>query len=158
MAGKRFKVFLDSNVIISGLFSDKGAPRIILDLLCLGLPFLIGATGQYNLVEIERNIMKKMPQVLPLYKEYLPKVNLEIVPLPSSKDIKKLFGHISDKDMPVLASAIMGNADFLVTGDKKDFAKLEAKNKYHFKILTPAEFLNIILPEILKVLQSDRNN
>ena len=76
MAGKRFKVFLDSNVIISGLFSDKGAPRIILDLLCLGLPFLIGATGLYNLVEIERNIMKKMPQVLPLYKEYLPKVNL----------------------------------------------------------------------------------
>lgn len=158
MARKRFKVFLDSNVIISGLFSDKGAPRIILDLLCLGLPFLVGATGQYNLIEIERNIMKKMPKVLPLYKEYLPKLNLEIVPMPLSKDIKKLFGHISDKDMPVLASAIIWNADFLVTGDKKDFAKLEVKNKYPFKILSPAEFLNIILPEILKVLQSERNN
>jgi len=158
MARRRFKVFLDSNVIISGLFSDKGAPRIILDLLCLGFPFLIGATGQYNLTEIKRNIIKKMPEVFPLYKEYLPKLNLEIVPLPPLKDIRKLFGQVSDKDVPVLASAVMWNTDFLVTGDKKDFARLKTGNKYDFKILSPAESLVLILPEILKVLQSERNN
>jgi len=158
MARRRFKVFLDSNVIISGLFSDKGAPRIILDLLCLGFPFLIGATGQYNLTEIKRNITKKMPEVFPLYKEYLPKLNFEIVPLPPSKDIRRLFGQVSDKDMPVLASAIMWDTDFLVTGDKKDFAKLKSGNKYHFRILSPSEFLDLILPEILKVLQSEKNN
>ena len=60
MAKKRFKVFLDSNVIISGLFSDKGSPRIILDLLCLDLPVLAGATGQYNIIEIERNSLNIM--------------------------------------------------------------------------------------------------
>jgi len=155
MVKKRVKVFLDSNVIISGLFSDKGSPRIILDLLCLNLPVLAGATGQYNIIEIERNLAKKMPDVLPVYKKYLQMLNLEVIPLPSSKDIKKLNGHISDKDIPVLASVIISNADYFVTGDKKDFSGSELRGKYSFKILSPAEFLDIILPEILRVMESD---
>jgi predicted nucleic acid-binding protein len=155
MAKKRFKVFLDSNVIISGLFSDKGSPRIILDFLCLGLPVLAGVIGQYNIIEIERNLSKKMPDVLPVYKKYLQALNLKIIQLPSYRDIKNLFGHISDKDIPVLASAIISNADFLVTGDKKDFIKSKLRGKYSFRILSPAEFLDIILPEILRALESD---
>jgi len=154
MARKRVKVFLDSNVIISGLFSDKGTPRIILDLLSLELPLLSAATGKYNIIEIERNLLKKMPAILPVYKKYLKMLNLEVIPLPSSADIKKLSGHISDKDIPVLASAINGNADFLVTGDKKDFSKL--KCEYPFRILNPSEFLDIILPEILRVINQNR--
>ena len=154
MVKKEVKVFLDSNVIISGLFSDKGAPRIILDLLCLDLPVLAGMTGQYNIIEIERNIKKKMPEVLSLYNEYLPKLNLEIIPLPASEKIRDLSGHISDKDAPVLASAIMGKVDFLVTGDKKDFVRPSKKGKYPFKIVTPSEVLEKILPVILKNLPS----
>lgn len=154
MAKKSVKVFLDSNVIISGLFSDKGPPRVILDLLCLGLPVLAGVTGEYNLIEIERNLTKKMPDALPVYRKYLPLLNLEVIPLPSSGEIKKLSGLTSDKDMPVLASAISGNVDFLVTGDKKDLIKL--KGKYSFRILSPPEFLDVILPEVLKALESEK--
>ena len=135
MAKKNVKVFLDSNVILSGLLSDKGAPRVILDLLCLGLPMLSGATGEYNIIEIERNLIKKMPGVLPVYRKYLPLLDLEVIPFPSSGAIKKLLGTIADKDVPVLASAINGNADFLVTGDKKDFIKL--KGKFLFQGLKP---------------------
>ena len=153
MPRKRFKVFLDSNVIISGLFSDKGSPRIILDILSLDLPLLSAATGEYNIIEIERNLSKKMPDVIAVYKKYLRILNLEVIPMPSYRDIKNLSGHISDKDVPVLASAINGKSDFLVTGDKKDFSKL--KGKYSFKILSPSEFLDIILPEILNALESD---
>lgn len=154
MAKKGVKVFLDSNVIISGLFSDKGAPRVILDLLCLGLPGIAGVTGEYNLIEIERNLTKKMPDVFPIYKKYLPLLNLEVIPLPSSVEINKLSGTTSDKDIPVLASALKGDVDYLVTGDKKDFIKL--KGKCSFKVLTPAEFLDIIMPEILKALETGR--
>jgi predicted nucleic acid-binding protein len=154
MAEKNVKVFLDSNVILSGLLSDKGSPRVILDLLCLGLPMLSGATGEYNIVEIERNLMKKMPEVLPVYRKYLPLLDLEVIPLPSSGAIRKLLGTIADKDVPVLASAISCNADFLVTGDKKDFIKL--KGKYHFRIASPAEFLDVILPEALRILEAGK--
>ena len=154
MTKKEVKIFLDSNVKISGLFSDKGAPRIILDLLCLDLPVLAGMTGQYNIIETERNIKKKMPEVLSLYNDYLPKLNLEIIPLPPLKMIRDLSGHISNKDAPVIASAIIGKVDFLVTGDKKDFVRPSKNGKYPFKIVTPSEFLEKILPVILKNLPS----
>jgi predicted nucleic acid-binding protein len=154
MAKKSIKVFLDSNVIISGLFSDKGAPRIILDLVCLGLPMLTCVTGEYNIIEIERNLRKKMPDVLPVCRKYLPLLNLEVIPLPSQAEIGKLFGLTSNKDIPVLASAISGGADFLVTGDKKDFIKL--KGKYPFKVLVPTEFLDVVLPEMLKALETEK--
>jgi len=153
MSRKRFKVFLDSNVIVSGLFSDKGSPRVILDILSLDLPMLSASTGEYNIIEIKRNLSKKMPNVIQVYKKYLKTLNLEIITLPEHKDIKNLLGLIADKDAPVLASAINGNVDFLVTGDKKDFSKL--KGNYSFKILSPSEFLDIILPEILKALGND---
>jgi predicted nucleic acid-binding protein len=58
MAKRSVRLFLDSNVILSGLLSERGAPRIILDLLNLGFPFLTGSTGKYNLIEIERNLKK----------------------------------------------------------------------------------------------------
>ncbi|MBI3752481.1 MAG: PIN domain-containing protein [Deltaproteobacteria bacterium] len=154
MAKRAVRVFLDSNVILSGLLSDRGAPRVILDILCLKLPLLIGITGRYNIIEIERNLANKLPTAIPVYKKYLPKLNLEIIQLPSQEEIKSLAGHTSDKDVPVLASAHKGKADFLVTGDKKDFSVLKTKGLYTFSIATPAEFLYTIIPEVVKHLSS----
>jgi putative PIN family toxin of toxin-antitoxin system len=150
MEKKAVNVFLDSNVILSGLISDKGAPRIILDIVCLRLPSIRAMTGRYNLMEIERNLSKKLPAVLPTYKKYLPKLYLKIIPLPSPKSLTRYKRHIAHKDAPVLASAVNGGADFLVTGDKKDFEELKVKGSYPFQIVSPAEFLDAILPEILK--------
>jgi predicted nucleic acid-binding protein len=153
MGKKVVRVFLDSNVILSGLLSERGAPRIILDLLSLRLPFLIGSTGRYNLVEIERNLKNKMPSLLFLYKAYLPKLNLKVIPLPRPEDIRDFSGQIAEKDIPVLISAIRSKADFLVTGDKQHFGKMKELDKYPFHVLTPSEFLDSILPEILKGLE-----
>lgn len=152
--GKRIvKVFLDSNVILSGLLSERGAPRIILDLLSLGLPFLIGSTGRYNLIEIERNLKNKIPGLSSLYKAYLPKLNLKVIPLPRSEDVRSFSGQIVEKDIPVLISAIQGKVDFLITGDKQHFGKMKGLNKYPFQVVTPSEFIDSILPEILKGLE-----
>ncbi len=150
MAKESVKVFLDSNVILSGLISDKGAPRIILDILSLALPGLSCMTGSYNITEIERNLEKKMPDALQVYRKYLPMINLEIIPMPSPAEIKKISGFIADKDAPVLASALKGNADFLVTGDKKDFAKPKLHGGLPLKIVSPSEFLDVIVQEILR--------
>src|SRR5512139_2333260 len=106
MGKKVVKVFLDSNVILSGLLSERGAPRIILDLLSLRLTFLNGSTGRYNLIEIERNLKKKMPSLLFLYKTYLLKLNLKVIPLPRLEEVKDFSGQIAEKDIPVLISAL----------------------------------------------------
>ncbi len=147
---KRCKVFLDSNVLLSGLFSDKGAPRIILDLLTLRLPMLTGSTGRYNLLEVERNLKKKMPRALPLYRRYLPKLGLEVVPLPSQKTVETMTGATAEKDVPVLASAMACSADYLITGDKKDFDRLKGAGTYNLTIVSPAEFIEKVFPDILK--------
>jgi len=150
MARRIVRVFLDSNVIISGLLSDRGAPRTILDLLTLKLPFLVGSTGRYNLIEIERNLRKKMPGILSVYKRYLPKLNLKIIPLPRPEELREFSGKIKEKDVPVLVSAIRSKTDFLVTGDEQHFQKLRSPGDYSFKIVTPSEFIDLILPEALK--------
>jgi len=153
MVKKVVRVFLDSNVILSGLISDKGAPRILLDLLSVGTPFLVGLTGRYNLIEIERNIKKKMPEILSIYKEYFPKLNLKIIPLPPKELVREYFGKIGEKDIPVLVSAIRGQVDFLITGDKQHFGRTKDFRKYPFHIVTPSEFIDTILPEFLKSLE-----
>ncbi len=150
MVKRTVKVFLDSNVILSGLLSDKGAPRTILDLLALKLPFLVGSTGRFNLIEIERNVKKKMPEILSVYKRYLPKLGLKIIPLPRPDELREYSGTIAEKDVPILVSAVRSKADFPVTGDKQHFQKLRSPANYSFKIVTPAEFIDLILPGVLK--------
>ena len=147
------RVFLDSNVILSGLLSEKGAPRTILDLLTLKLPFLVGSTGRYNLIEIERNLEKKMPEILSVYKRYLPKLHLKIIHLPRQEELREFSGKIANKDVPVLVSAIQSKADFLLTGDKQHFGKMKDLDKYPFHVVTPSEFIDSVLPEILKGLE-----
>jgi predicted nucleic acid-binding protein len=153
MAKRTVRVFLDSNVILSGLLSDRGAPRIILDVLSLGFPFLTGSTGKYNLIEIERNLKKRLPGLWPVYKRYLPRLNLKVIPVPLPEELREFSGKIADKDIPVLVSAIRAKADFLITGDKQHFGKLKDVQKYQLTIVTPSDFVDSILPGILKDLE-----
>jgi putative PIN family toxin of toxin-antitoxin system len=149
MPGKSVRVFLDSNVLISGLFSDRGAPRLILDILSLNLPVLKAVTGAFNVAEVERNLKAKLPAALPLFQSFLSIAGPEIVPMPTGKDLAPLAGLTDAKDLPVLASAIAGQADVLVTGDKKDLLRIR-KGALPFPILLPADFLDSYLPRFLK--------
>ena len=60
MPGKSVRVFLDSNVVVSGLISEVGPPRILLDLVLARISGLHMMTGEYNIVEIERTLRKKL--------------------------------------------------------------------------------------------------
>ncbi len=144
MAKGKVKVFLDSNVIISGLLSDRAAPRLILDLLCYELPFMQAATGQYNLEEIVRTITRKLPRAHPVFQDFMSRLKFEIIPLPDRKKLEKYRGMIADEDLPVLASAIECEADYLVTGDKKHFGGLRGRIDIPLKICPPSEFVEIL--------------
>ncbi len=148
MEKKRLRVFLDSNVILSGLISGQGAPRLILDLLSIGLPILQGVTGRYNLAEIERNIARRLPAALPVFDEYLPKLDFEIVPVPFPEELEPFRGMVGDKDLPVLASAAMGRADLFVTGDKKLLFQIKRQKAFPIRSMSPADFLDRVLPDI----------
>jgi predicted nucleic acid-binding protein len=149
MPGKSVRIFLDSNVLISGLFSDRGAPRLILDILSLELPCLKPVRGAYNIAETEKTLETKLPAALPAFRSCLSQLGLDIEPLPSRKDIEPLAGMTAPKDLPVVASAIIGQADVLVTGDKKHLLKIK-RGSFPFLVLSPGEFLEKFLPGFLK--------
>jgi predicted nucleic acid-binding protein len=155
---RKYRVFLDPNVILSGLISDLGAPRLILDVLSLGLPSIQGVTGRFNLTEIERNIARKIPAALTIFNDCLPRLDLEIVPVPFPEELKPHAGIVDDKDLPVLASAMMGRADFLVTGDKKLLSQISAQDNFSLRALPPTDFLDRVLPDILAGVKPPKGN
>ena len=144
MAKAEVRAFLDSNVIISGLISDKAAPRVILDLLCHGLPFIHAATGQYNLEEIERTITRKLPAIRTVFHDFMSRLTIEIIPLPTRDNLAKYRGVIADEDLPVLVSALEYRADYLVTGDKRHFRGLRERKDMLLKICAPSEFVEVM--------------
>jgi predicted nucleic acid-binding protein len=148
MAMKSLRIFLDSNVILSGLVSWRGAPRLILDILSLDLPALAGLTGRYNLIEIERNIGKKMPDALPVFRHYMPKLKLEVISVPTPEELASYKGAVGDKDLPVLVSVVNGQADYFVTGDKNLMSQIGQKSGFPFKSVSPADLLDKMLPAI----------
>jgi predicted nucleic acid-binding protein len=148
MAAKTARIFLDSNILISGFISEGGPPRMILELLSRDLPFLYAATGRYNIIEIERNIAKKAPGILPIYMEQVKKLALTVVPEPTEAEVEAWPWPVARKDVPVLVSAQSWGADFLITGDKKDFEGLKTVAELPFRIISPAEFLDSVLPNL----------
>ncbi|MDP2168602.1 MAG: PIN domain-containing protein [Thermodesulfovibrionales bacterium] len=144
------KVYLDTNVIISGLLSEEGPPRIILDILSLSLPELKGVTGEFNMLELKANIKKKLPRLEKPFFDAAKKLNLEIVGLPESEAVSRLKEIIAFKDAPVLASALGAGCDYLITGDKHFRAEGVKKAGLKIKIVSPAEFVEEVLPRALK--------
>lgn len=149
MAPKSLRVFIDSNVLLSGLFSDKGAPRLLLDIFSLRLPDLTAVTGAYNLAEVERNLAVKLPAALPTFRSSLKIMSVEVIPWPIKADLKRWAGLTAAKDTPVLVSAFNGKADVLVTGDKRHLLKIR-NPELPFALLSPAEFIDDLLPRFLK--------
>lgn len=138
---RTIKVFLDSGVIISGLISNQGAPRLILDILSLGLPVLRGVTGRYNLAEIERNIGHRAPAARAVLAQLLPKLNLEVVFTPFLDEIGPFRGTVEDKDLPVIASASIARADYFISEDERLLLRLRGQSSLSAWPIRPDEFL-----------------
>mgnify|MGYP001561905446 CR=1 FL=1 len=149
MADMPVKVFLDTNVIISGLLTHEGIPKTILDLLSLSLPEIKAVTGQFNLLELRRNIKKKLPALTDVFEDALEKLDFEIAPFPEDVIVEKYRGIISFKDAPVLASAIEAKCAYLITGDKDFRTEKIKKTKLPIAIVTPQEFFDLF-PEIIR--------
>jgi putative PIN family toxin of toxin-antitoxin system len=132
-------VFLDSNVIISGLYSSKGAPGMIMKYFITGE--LMVVISQKVLEEVVFNINKKIPEILPVLRKILLNSPPKIVKNPTSKEINKWENVINRQDASILAAAVAANPDYLITGDKHFFENPDIAKKSRLDIITPVEFL-----------------
>jgi len=129
------RVFLDANILFSASFPNSHLAEFLgelahhADLL----------TNAYAKIEAERNIAAKQPKRLAAHEKFA--TSLELVPV----QLFDLDVKVVKKDQPILCGAIAGKADFLLTGDKKDFGHLFGKTVGGVKIVT----VQMLLEELI---------
>jgi predicted nucleic acid-binding protein len=146
MGKPRLRVFLDTSALIAGIASSTGAAREVFRLAELQLIEIV--MSKQVIVEADRNIEAKLPDMLYEYRAFLKLLSPLLVDDPSPKDIKKLAGIINPDDAPILAAATASGADCLVTWDKKHFLKTAVDSRTDMKILSPGEFLKLFRSHI----------
>lgn len=139
MQKQRLKVFLDTSALIASIASVKGAARAVLQLAETGLIEII--VSRQVIVEADRNIEDKLPEMLGEYREFIKFLAPVLVDDPSHGEIKRFLTVINPDDAPILAAAMNADADFLVTWDKKHFIRKNIHVHSNMKIVTPGEFL-----------------
>ncbi len=120
------RVFLDANILFSASFPNS----LLADFLDNLKERAELISNEYATAEAERNLQVKMPKYLAAFKEL--KKSLKMI----SFQIFDLEMTIASKDQPILCGAISAKADFLLTGDKRDFGHLFGKTVGGVKIVT----------------------
>ena len=108
------RVFLDANILFSASFSGSQLAGFLGELQ----RHAVLLTNAYAKDEARRNVAAKQPQRLDAHEKFV--AALDLVPV----QIFPLDVHLAEKDQPILCGAIAARADFLLTGDKKDFGHL----------------------------------
>lgn len=136
------RVFLDSNVFISGLYSPKGAPGIILRNFIEGCFIIV--ISQQVLVEVVRTVKEKLPSALPALNTLLINAPPEIVQDPPPDAVRLWTGELHVEDAAILASAIAARADYFVTGDNHFLENQVVMETSGQNVLAPSEFLRLL--------------
>ncbi len=139
----RYRIFLDTNILISGIFFEGNETRI-LDMIELDL-----ITSEDVVEELKEIAKKKLKYLgertleIALLEIDRALCDIEILPRESYKEklakAKELITH--EKDTPILAAALYANVDYLLTGDSHFFTD---KVKTVIKVRTTREFFNEI--------------
>ena len=133
------RIFLDGNVLISGIYSPVGAPYKIIRLhLAERLRIVV---CQLVINEVIRNLKAKKPEGLPALYRLLSNSPPEIAANPRAEDINFRKEYLDTDDAIILAAAISARVDCFVTGDKHFNSAALKSQKLDLKILTPAEFV-----------------
>jgi uncharacterized protein len=117
------QVVLDTNILISAFISDKGSPYKALDLWFEGEYELV--TSDWQIEEFRKStryerVQKHLETALVGRFVNLLRENALIL-----ADLPILNVSPDPDDNPIIATAIKGEAQYLVTGDKGDLLRLE---------------------------------
>ena len=139
MAVKRLRVFLDTSALVAGTVSTTGAAREVLRLCEAGVVELF--LSRQVLVEADRTFSAKLPGLVSDYRNLICRLEPIMLDDPSKKNVVRAERVIHSKDAPILAAAINGEVDFLVTWNTRHFHQPSVDKAVRFKVVTPGEFL-----------------
>ncbi len=136
------RVFLDSNVIFSGLYSPNGTSGIILETFIRGNLSVV--VSQQVLEEVIRTIKEKLPEALPVLRRLLVNVPPEVAADPPWEEIQRRAKIMPVADAAILAAAVAAQPDYFVTGDRHFIENPDLTKVAGLKIVTPARFLKLL--------------
>ncbi|MDO8578568.1 MAG: putative toxin-antitoxin system toxin component, PIN family [Dehalococcoidales bacterium] len=142
MPKSKHRVFLDSNVIFSGLYSPEGAPGIILEHFLKGNIRVV--VSQQVLEEVIRTINEKLPYSLPTLRRLLINTPPEVAADPQLPEIKFWTKILHLGDAAILAAAIAAHPNYFITGDRHFTENSDIIKKTGLTIVTPAQFLKVM--------------
>jgi SRSO17 transposase/predicted nucleic acid-binding protein len=134
------KVFVDSTVLMAACISASGASRVIVEHGQAG-PFSLLASPLV-LEETSRNLQKKKPAAL----TQLSRFHLTSSANPALATIERASRIVALKDAPIIAAAVEGGAEYLVTLDQVHLlsARQAVARDFGLAVLTPGELLAIL--------------
>lgn len=134
------RIFLDANILFSAARSDGAIRRLLERLRESGHTLCADA---FVIEEARRNLASKTPTALPDLDSLLSTMKS----LPTLPPDKKLLAMLPlpAKNQPVLAAAIRGGCDALVTGDRTHFGSLFGTVFDGVSIYSPAEAAETLL-------------
>ena len=147
-ASARPRVFIDSDVLIEGLFAPWSAPRAILILARARLFRII--LSPYVEMEVERALLARLAnndlegsRLIDDYALAIKLLDPERLERISREEFNSHRGSIRHlNDVPVLVTAIKARPDWLVTSNTEHFDD-EVALRTGLRIVTPHEFLRM---------------
>jgi len=112
------RVCVDSDALIAGLMSRKGASHAMLVLGEIGLFTLVVPRAAID--EVRRNLDRLLPAAVPLFEQFLAIPGLELC-TPSTRDEVAAAELADAEDVPIFAAAISAGARFLATHNVRHF-------------------------------------
>jgi len=131
------KVFVDTNVLISAILFPNGKTAEVFSYIIKTHDVIICS---YTIHECTEVFERKFPAKTDSLTAFLSNLSFELFQTPGTIDPKK-YPYIRDaKDLPILASALLSDADVLITGDK-DFENLHIPRPL---IFTPNQYFELM--------------
>ncbi|MBI2884781.1 MAG: PIN domain-containing protein [Candidatus Omnitrophica bacterium] len=139
MVSERWRVFLDTSVLIAGLASRTGASAAIRD---LGeSEELRIVLSRQVLIKTDRVLLRKFPNLIERYRLFIKNVCPELADDAPRSAVQAAEAVIEADDAPILAAAQQARVDYLVTLNTKHFLIPKVRAFYASPIVTPGEFL-----------------
>ena len=137
------RVFVDTSVLFSAIFSPNGYARDVLTLA--GEDALILVISRDVLEETERNLQKKAPGKIPLFTTLIALLAPEIIEALTTEEVAATAAYTALKDAPIVAAAIKAGVDYLVTYDHKDLLDPpQVAEKSGLKIVRPETVIRLL--------------
>jgi uncharacterized protein len=126
------KLFLDANVLFSAAYREAAGIAKLWTLKKVKL-----LSSRYALEEAQRNLTQpdQQARLTQLISQTAIQAEYDELLIPQGVELRK-------KDRPILAAAIGSEADYLITGDQRDFGCFYGKKIATVMILPPSDYLH----------------